>query len=224
MKRTSVALVVLLIASMLVAPAAHATRIHARSLLPKLPVRAETNVGYDRSKFTLWIDANQDGCNTRAEVLIAESAIKVTSSSSCTVLTGRWLSVFDGKTWKRASDVDIDHHVPLAEPWGSGAKRWSSTQRMRYANDLGYPGSLNAMTDNLNSSKGDRDPADWLPPQNRCKYVIWWVAVKYRWRLAIDSSEKRVLLRFMSSPCGNKVIKLPRRAAKDPGDGGGGGG
>ncbi len=95
---------------------------------------------------------------------------------------------------------------------------------MRYANDLGYPGSLNAMTDNLNSSKGDRDPADWLPPQNRCKYVIWWVAVKYRWRLAIDSSEKRVLLRFMSSPCGNKVIKLPRRAAKDPGDGGGGGG
>ncbi len=184
LKRKSVALVVLLLASMLVAPAAHATRIHARALLPKLHVRAEMNVGYDRSKFTLWIDGNHDGCDTRAEVLKAESRVRVTTNSYCTVLTGRWVSVFDGKLWIRASDVDIDHHVPLAEAWGSGARRWSSTQRMRYANDLGYPGSLNAMTDNLNSSKSDGG----RPRVSAPKKSLYHKPIRPRSAGALDSS------------------------------------
>ena len=215
---------VVALAVLLIAPAAHAETITARALLTKLPVRAETNNGYERSKFTHWIDADRDGCDTRAEVLIAESTVRVTRNSYCTVLSGRWLSVFDQRRWTRASDVDIDHHVALAEAWGSGAKRWSSTQRMRYANDLGYARSLNAMTDNLNASKSDRDPSEWLPPAKRCKYVSWWMAVKYRWRLSIDTSEKATLRRITSGNCGDKLVKLPKRAPRDPGDGGGGGG
>lgn len=215
---------VVVLAGMLVVPPVHAATVTARQLLGKLPVKAENNAGYERERFTHWSDADSDGCDTRAEVLIAESTVAVTRNSYCTVLTGRWVSVFDGEVWTRASDVDIDHHVALAEAWGSGARGWSSTQRMRYANDLGYPWSLNAMTDNLNASKSDRDPATWLPPQNACKYVIRWMSVKYRWRLTIDNAEKGALSDQLSGSCGSKVVKLPKKAPTDPGTGGGGGG
>lgn len=203
---------------------AEATTVTARNLLSKLPVRAERDAGYDRAAFTHWIDRDGDGCDTRAEVLIAESRVKVRKNRSCTVISGRWLSVFDGRFWRRASDVDIDHLVALGEAWGSGAKAWSATQRMRFANDLGYRWSLNAMTDNLNASKSDDDPAEWLPPVKRCKYVATWMAVKYRWRLSIDSTEKSALSALMSGRCGDLLVRLPKHAPKDPGSGGGSGG
>ncbi len=208
---------------LLISLPAEAATVRVREILPKLHVRTESNTGYDRSKFKLWIDADGDGCDTRAEVLITESQRSTTRTSGCTVVSGRWTSPFDQKTWWRASDVDIDHQVPLAEAWGSGARRWSATQRMRYANDLKYAHSLNAMTDNLNSSKGDGDPAQWLPPSFRCKYVTWWMQVKYRWRLSIDWREKAAIKRIVSVPaCGRIKIKLAPRAPKDPGNGGGG--
>jgi Protein of unknown function (DUF1524) len=207
---------VVLAGSLVAAPQAHATKLRARALLTKLVVRAERPAGYDRDKFTHWIDADHDGCDTRAEVLIAESRVAVTKTSGCSVVSGKWLSVFDRQTWRQASDVDIDHFVPLAEAWRSGAKRWSAARRTEYANDLGYRKSLNAMTDNLNSSKGDDDPASWLPPSYGCKYEIWWMQVKYRWRLKIDGDEKRALAEMMSRPCGSKLVKLPKRAPKTP--------
>ena len=64
---------------------------------------------------------------------------------------------------RNPSDVDIDHVVALKEAWDSGARSWSSVNRKRYANDLGYSGTLVAVTDNVNASKGDRDVAQWLP-------------------------------------------------------------
>jgi len=72
--------------------------------------------GYKRSLFKHWVDANGDGRNTRAEVLISESLVSVHfSSTGKTVSTGKWLSLYDGETWTRASDVDIDHVVALGE-------------------------------------------------------------------------------------------------------------
>ncbi|MFJ9871168.1 transposase family protein [Streptomyces sp. NPDC101165] len=46
--------------------------IGIRDLLVQLPVHTEDRTGYERTKFKHWIDADKDGCNTRAEVLNVE--------------------------------------------------------------------------------------------------------------------------------------------------------
>lgn len=69
------------------------------------------------------------------------------------------------------------------------------------------------MTDNLNSSKQDRDPAGWMPPKNKCMYVTHWVAVKYRWRLSINAAEKTKLASVLTGTCGAKALTVPKRAS-----------
>ena len=166
-------------------------RISVMTALDRLEVRVEHSGGYARSKFGDWIDADGDGLDTRAEVLIDESKTRVTISSR-TVRTGRWVSLYDNLTWTDASDVDIDHVVALNEAWKSGAYLWSSARRIAYANDLGVSWALRAVTDNVNMSKGDRDPSSWLPPYRAaiCTYLAGWVAVKLRWKLSVDAAEK----------------------------------
>jgi len=120
-------------ASALAGPSAQASTTTARALLSKLTVKAESGSGtYSRSYFRHWIDADGDRCDTREEVLIAESKVTVRFGSGCRVTTGKWYSWYDGATWTNASDLDIDHVVALKEAWESGARSWSSTNRTRY--------------------------------------------------------------------------------------------
>lgn len=213
--------VVLLAVTVLVAitntptPAAASTGTTARQLLATLPVRAEVTTGYDRTLFPHWLDADRDCQNTRAEVLIAETRVPVTftSTSRCTVATGSWYSWYDARTWTTASSVDIDHVVALKEAWDSGASTWTTTRRGAYANDLGFAGSLEAVTDTVNQSKSDKDPAEWLPPVTavNCRYAITWVQVKYRWQLSVDATEQRALNALLTGSCGDTVITVPAR-------------
>ncbi|MFJ4262283.1 S-layer homology domain-containing protein [Paenarthrobacter nicotinovorans] len=181
------------------------------SLFSSLSVTPETNAGYNRDYFQHWIDADTDGCNTRSEVLQQESQVAVTFSSGCTVATGQWASWYDGATWTNASDVDIDHMVPLAEAWGSGASTWTPEQRRDYANDLGFEASLEAVTDNVNQAKSDRDPAEWMPPLSgvACRYVTDWVLVKYRWQLTIDAAESAAISSVLQGSCGATLVAAP---------------
>ena len=190
------------------APAGHARvtmRVHLRAAALRLPVAVEHRRGYDRGKFNLWVDADADCQDTRDEVLRAESETAV--AGGCDVTTGRWLSYYDRLTWTDPGDVDIDHVVPLAEAWDSGAGRWSSNTRERYANDLGDPRTLVAVTDNVNQSKGDQDMAEWQPAFGRCRYVRAWVAVKLRWSLKVDRLEKHAIVR-RARHCRNAVLTV----------------
>jgi Protein of unknown function (DUF1524) len=196
---------------------ADAATTTARKLAIALVTKAEAgSTTYSRDYFKHWIDANGDCQNTRAEVLITESRVPPTYTTTrrCTVATGRWVSWYDGATWTNASDVDIEHKVPLKEAWESGARGWTATNRQRFANDLGHPWALAAITDNVNSSKGARDPAEWLPPVSsvHCTYAIHWVTIKYRWRLTVDSTERAALLDILSLSCGAKTVTIPARA------------
>ena len=157
--------------------------------------------------FKHWIDADRDCQDTRAEVLIRDSTQATTGK--CSVTTGRWLSQYDGQFIQIASKVDIDHVIPLKEAWESGASRWSADLRTQFANDLDFEWSLIAVSASSNRSKGDRDPAQWLPKNGLCDYLQRWVAVKYRWALSIDPVESSVLTRELSGACGDATIDVP---------------
>ncbi|MFD8692426.1 HNH endonuclease family protein [Streptomyces sp. NPDC059651] len=165
----------------------------ARTYLSELTVQAEgSSTGYSRDKFPHWI-TQSGACNTR-EVVLKRDGSNVSQDSSCAAVSGSWYSEYDGATWTAASDLDIDHMVPLAEAWRSGASGWTTAQRQAYANDLTRP-QLIAVTDNVNQSKGDQDPATWLPSRTayKCTYVRAWVHVKHYYDLTVDSAEKSAL-------------------------------
>ena len=86
---------------------------------------------------------------------------------------------------------------------------WTATQRQSYANDLGDYRTLVGVTDSVNQSKGDQDPAEWMPTYDKCRYIREWVAVKLRWRLSVDSGEKTAL-QSLSSGCTNSTITVTR--------------
>jgi hypothetical protein len=182
-----------------------AVRMRLRAAVRALPVARERRAGYDRDKFHAWVDADGDCRDTRAEVLVEESLRAVTGD--CTIETGRWYSYYDAATWTNASDVDIDHLVPLAEAWDSGARTWTPRTRQRYANDLGDGRALVAVTDNVNQSKGDQDIAEWVPDHGRCRYVREWTAVKTRWSLTVNRAEKQAMRR-LANRCPNRMIHV----------------
>lgn len=178
-----------------------------RTAVERLPVAAENRFGYERSKFKHWNDVDRDCQNTRAEVLRAESTAR--TNSGCSVSYGRWFSSYDGVTLSYASQIDIDHFVPLAEAWDSGARRWTAGKRQAFANDLADGRSLIAVSSSSNRAKGDKDPVDWLPARNVCHYLKQWVAVKTRWGLSVDPAEKRFLY-SASFTCPRTVIVVSK--------------
>jgi len=161
------------------------------NLLVSLVIEPESPDPYNRSLFRHWIDADGDGCNARREVLIAEAIEAPTIGDRCDLIGGLWYSAFDGVTTDDDSSFDVDHMVPLSEAWDSGANEWSSDRRRAFANDLDLPQALIAVSASSNRSKGDKDPADWLPPLQsyRCQYVEDWVRVKVKWELSVDQRE-----------------------------------
>ncbi|MFB6674320.1 HNH endonuclease family protein [Streptomyces sp. NPDC056390] len=166
-----------------------------QNALKALPIADEDRSGYQRISFKHWIDTDKDGCNTRAEVLKAEALMAPEQGPKCKLTGGRWYSAYDDQYVDGPSGLDVDHRVPLAEAWDSGASAWSAAERQAYANDLGDERSLIAVSAKSNRSKADQDPSTWMPPfdGDRCEYVTDWVTVKVRWQLAIDPSEEAAL-------------------------------
>jgi DNA uptake protein ComE-like DNA-binding protein len=136
-------------------------------------------------------------------VLIRDANGTAQVGDRCRVTAGQWYSPFDDVHLTAPGSIDIDHFVPLAEAWRSGADNWDAATRRRFANDLEDPRTLIAVTASSNRSKGDKDPANWLPPHSayRCTYVGTWVAIKHRWQLAVDSREHSAIQRVLSG-CG----------------------
>ncbi|QKW06265.1 HNH endonuclease [Streptomyces sp. NA04227] len=190
---SAAALAMVAVPSAQASPPAPVDAATARAYLAELTVAAEGSLdGYSRDKYPHW--SGQDGsCDTR-EAVLKRDGKDVETDSSCKATSGSWFSEYDGETWTAAGDVDIDHLVPLAESWRSGANGWTNDQREGFANDMSQP-QLIAVTDNVNQAKGDKDPAKWMPPTTsyHCTYVRMWVQVKHHYKLTVDEAEKSAL-------------------------------
>ncbi|MFF8775463.1 HNH endonuclease family protein [Kitasatospora sp. NPDC015120] len=173
-----------------------------------LPVADEDRTGYVRTAFRHWIDADKDGCNARKEVILREAVEAPQISPGCSLTGGAWYSIYDGVVVTDASALDVDHVVPLAEAWDSGASAWSAAERQAYANDLDEPRDLVAVTARSNRSKSDKDIAEWRPiEEETCDYLTRWTVSKTRWRQSVDTKEKTVL-RDLGATCPNDPLTI----------------
>ncbi len=100
----------------------------ARSELAALTVKADgSTTGYSRDKFPHWHTVSGT-CDTR-ETVLKRDGTSVVTNSSCSATSGSWYSPYDGATWTASGDVDIDHVVPLADAWRTGASGWTTARR-----------------------------------------------------------------------------------------------
>ncbi|MEU6622009.1 HNH endonuclease family protein [Streptomyces litmocidini] len=176
----------------------------------QIPVADESRDGYERTKFKHWntgLDA-ADGCNTRNEVLLAEAVESPAVAAGCKLTGGRWISYYDGQEVTDPGKLDIDHMVPLAEAWDSGASAWDAKRREAYANDQDAATSLVAVTARSNRQKADQDPREWMPPapEATCRYISEWVATKLRWGLTADRGEADALALYADGPCEDAIV------------------
>ena len=138
-----------------------------------------------------WSDGDDDGEDTRQEVLAAESWIPVMRDAKGTVVEGLWVSPYAGFVTRDPGELDIDHVVAVCEAWRSGAHGWEQERRVEFANSLVEDHHLVAAWSSTNRSKLDRDPAKWLPPNRAywCTYLKDWTAIKHKWGLTMDPME-----------------------------------
>lgn len=142
-----------------------------------------------------------DGCDTRNNVLAAQLT-EVTHRGGCVVVGGRLADPYTGRriefTKAEAGRVQIDHVYPLAAAWDLGAAEWPAAKRRRFANDLSV--NLLAVDGPTNQAKGDRTPADWLPPDpsRHCFYAAKYLTAALDYDLPVTDADHRALTRIVA--------------------------
>ena len=166
-----------------------------------LSVNVSASSSYQRDEYiSSWVDEDGDCQNLRHEMLIRHSQLEVTFTNSdrCTVSTGRWLDPYLGKVITMASDLDVDHVIPLAYAHANGAAAWSMTKKQSFAID---EANLLLVDDGENQFKGAKGPSEYLPRKEfRCNYVQIWQLVATKYKLELPATDRRVLL-SISTEC-----------------------
>ncbi len=145
---------------------------------------------YNRKNWPHWIDVDRDCQNTRAEILIRDSVelVKFKRNKGCNVSWGKWIGPYTGITFTKASDIDIDHIVPLSHAHKTGGANWSRSKKREFANDFE---NLIAVDDSTNQAKGAKSPARWKPPLKEywCEYARRWKYIKNKYGLSLSKPE-----------------------------------
>ncbi|NED85361.1 HNH endonuclease [Streptomyces sp. SID11233] len=179
----------------------------ARDLISKLATKGRgPKTGYERDEFGYaWMDTAdgvplaRNGCDTRNDLLKLHGRhVKFRSGSDCVVVSMDLYDPYTGKdiAWKKAkaTEVQIDHVVPLSYAWQMGAARWGKEKRRQLANDV-----LNLLPvwGSTNSAKRDSGPASWLPPSKaiRCSYAVRFAQVAEKYELPVTAPDKEMMLK-----------------------------
>lgn len=138
-----------------------------------------------------WADEDANGCNTRAEVLLAEAVAPVTRTGVCRITAGEWEDRYTGRRVSDPAELQIDHLVALSDAHASGGWAWPAERKVAFANDLADADELNAVWGPENERKADDGPDRWLPPNPafRCAYVAAYSRIKARWDLTVTPTQ-----------------------------------
>ena len=158
------------------------------------PVVAWACEPYDRADWSHWRDSNYDCQDTRADVLIRDNigAIEFNDARGCVVDVGAWEDRYTGQIFTSARQITVDHVVPLQWAHWHGGCDWSKQLKQKFANDLD---NLMLTSRRVNSSKGQKGPDEWMPPNNQfhCDYVAWWVSVVEKYELQFTPTERVII-------------------------------
>jgi hypothetical protein len=154
--------------------------------------------GYSRDRFPHWVSQG-GGCDTR-DVVLKRDGTNVRTGGECQITAGQWVSPYDGESIDDPSKMDLDHLIPLADAWRTGAASWTDQRREAFANDLTRP-QLVAVSASSNRSKGDQDPSQWRPTRHEywCQYAQSWITVKAYWGLSVTAGEKAALAQMLGT-------------------------
>jgi hypothetical protein len=153
----------------------------------KEATRSSYSTLHDRDDWGGWIDEDGDCEDTRAEILIRDSQAKV-SFDGCRVVGGLWNLPYSGGSTTSASQIDIDHIIPLKWAHGHGGDGWSDARKRAFAND---PDNLLATSSSASRSKGSKNPDQWMPAVNRCSYAQRWDGLIEKYGLLTTAGELR---------------------------------
>ncbi|QFT55450.1 DUF1524 domain-containing protein [Microbulbifer sp. THAF38] len=161
------------------------------------PVLATT---YERAEWLpQWSDTDRDCQDTRHELLIrySLSPVTYTRANQCKVATGLWLDPYTGNFYSKASDLDVEHIVPLKWAHDHGGASWSRELKRQFAEDID---NLWLVDDGRNQSKGHRGPNEWMPPYAPVGkiYVQRFISIVDKYGLSLSPSESQ-RLRTMAS-------------------------
>ncbi|MET0236049.1 MAG: HNH endonuclease family protein [Kibdelosporangium sp.] len=186
-------------------PDAATARAKFATLQVAAPVRAEGYVrDCDKGAACVfgqpWADVDGDGCDQRSQVLARDLENVVRKNGRCGVQSGELQDPYTGETITNVSKIQIDHVVPLAAMWRSGASGWTVDRRTAAANDLR---NLVAVKGTVNQSKSDKTPDEWMPPNAAytCSYARIYVGVKADYGLTVSTSEHAALEKALAT-CG----------------------
>lgn len=172
----------------------------ALAVLQQLPVQEwASGDGYNRAQFgPKWTDdvdapAGRNGCDQRSDVLRRDLSNLVVKpgTAGCKPIGGILDDPYTG-LFVELPDIEGEHVVALQNAWVTGAQQLSERERQNLAGD---PLVVLAVQGSANSSKGERDASDWLPPNPgyRCAYVARQIAVKAKYRLWVTRAEKSAM-------------------------------
>ncbi|WTL20199.1 HNH endonuclease family protein [Streptomyces sp. NBC_01506] len=184
-----------------------ADKTDARKLIEELTTKGRgPKTGYDRDEFGYaWMDTAdgvplaRNGCDTRNDLLKLHGRnVQFRAGSDCVVVSIDLYDPYTGKDidWKKAkaTEVQIDHVVPLSYSWQMGAARWPESKREQLANDVL---NLLPVEGRANSAKRDSGPASWLPPNKkiRCSYAVRFAQVADKYELPVTTADKAMMLK-----------------------------
>lgn len=120
-----------------------------------------------------WKDVDENGCDTRNDILQRDLEDVSVEEDGCTVDGGvldNPYSVDEQIQFEKGMLIQIDHIVPPGYAQYAGAANWTQEKRIAFANDpenlVASKGSDKNDPSNNNNSKGDSLPDKWLPAAN----------------------------------------------------------